>query len=131
MESTETYRKPSRKMAAALGFFIPPAGMLYVARPGRAAIYLALTAGIATVDLLVLRERHWAAEAAGLLVAIVCAVQAYRFARDFRESAPLVQHGPGDFRCRGARGSGSAGRFSRAVSRQSASMQPSIGPATA
>jgi hypothetical protein len=55
MESTETYRKPSRRIAATLGFFIPPAGMLYVARPGRAAVYLMLTAAIATVYLLVLR----------------------------------------------------------------------------
>ncbi len=85
MESTETYRKPSRKIAAALGFFIPPAGMLYVARPGRAAIYLVLLVVIATVDFVALREPPWAGAAAALLISIVCAVQAYGFARDFRE----------------------------------------------
>jgi len=85
MEPTETYRKPSRKIAAVLGFFIPPAGMLYVARPGRAAITLALLAVIATLNLFVPREQQWAGYALSLLVAIVCAVQAYRLARDFRD----------------------------------------------
>jgi signal peptidase I len=96
MESTETYRKPSRRIAAALGFFIPPAGMLYVARPGRAAIYFALLAVIATVNLLVLRERHWAGDAAAILLGMVCAVQAWRLAREFREiKRPWYSHGPG------------------------------------
>jgi signal peptidase I len=96
MESTETYRKPSRRIAAALGFFIPPAGMLYVARPSRAAIYFLLLTALATVDFVVLRERHWAPDAAILLVAIVCAAQAYRFARDFREiKRPWYSRGPG------------------------------------
>lgn len=96
MESTEAYRKPSRKLAAALGFFLPPAGMLYVARTGRAAIALALLIVIAAIDFVVLRERHWAPEAAALLVALVCAVQAYRFARDFREvRRPWYSRGAG------------------------------------
>jgi signal peptidase I len=132
MESTETYRKPSRRIAATLGFFIPPAGMLYVARPGRAAVYLMLTAAIATVDLLVLRERHWVAEAAGLLVAIVCAVQAYRFARDFREvKRPWYSHGPGMiFVVVAFAGLALAARVFvvEPFSFQSASMQPSIEP---
>ncbi|HEY6241504.1 MAG TPA: signal peptidase I [Burkholderiales bacterium] len=85
MESTETYKRPSRRIAAALGFFLPPAGMLYVARPGRAAIYLVLLAAIAAASLFVARENQWAGDAAAVLVAIVCAVQAVRFARDFRE----------------------------------------------
>jgi len=84
VESTDIYRKPSKWVAAALGLFIPPAGMLYVARPGWAAIYLALTAVIGIVDLLVLREPAWAGGAAALLVATVCAVQAYRYSRDDR-----------------------------------------------
>ena len=92
MESTETYRKPSRKIAAALGFFIPPAGMLYVARPGRAAVYLTLLLVIAAASLFVAR----AGAAAAALVAIVCAVQSYRLARDFREvKRPWYSHGPG------------------------------------
>ena len=96
MESTETYRKPSRRIAAALGFFLPPAGMLYVARPGRAAAYLALLIVIAAIDFVALRERHWAPEAAALLVAFVCAVQAYRLARDFREvRRPWYSRGAG------------------------------------
>jgi signal peptidase I len=84
MDPTEAYRRPSRKMAAALGFFVPPAGMLYVARPGWAAIYLALNAVIAAVGLFVSRGRDWTVDAALVLVGIVCAVQAYRFCRDSR-----------------------------------------------
>jgi signal peptidase I len=96
MESTETYRKPSRKMAAALGLVIPPAGMLYVARPGRAAIYLALIVVVAIADLFVPRERQWAGDALVLLVGMVCAVQAYRLAREFREiKRPWYSWGPG------------------------------------
>jgi signal peptidase I len=85
MESTETYRKPSRRIAAALGFFLPPAGMLYVARPGWAVIALALIVVITTGNLFVAREQQWFGYIVILLIGIVCAVQAYRFARDFRE----------------------------------------------
>jgi signal peptidase I len=84
MDPTEAYRRPSKKAAAALGFLVPPAGMLYVARPGWAAIYLALNAVIATVGLFVSRAREWTVAAALVLVGIVCAVQAYRFCRDSR-----------------------------------------------
>jgi signal peptidase I len=96
MESTEAYRKPSRRIAAALGFFLPPAGMLYVAGAGRTAIYLVLLVVIAVASLFVARENQWVGGAAGALVAIVCAVQAYRFARDFREvKRPWYSRGPG------------------------------------
>ena len=96
MESTETYRKPSRRVAVALGLFLPPAGMLYVARPGRAAIYLVLLVVIAAASVFVARENQWAGGAAAALVAIICAVQAYRFARDFREvKRPWYGRGPG------------------------------------
>jgi signal peptidase I len=96
MESTEAYQKPSRRIAAALGFVLPPAGMLYVARPGRAAIYFLLLAALATVNFVALRERHWAPDAAILLVAIVCSMEAYHFARDFREiKRPWYSRGPG------------------------------------
>jgi signal peptidase I len=84
MDPTEAYRRPSKKMAAALAFFVPPAGMLYVARPGWAAIYFALNAVMATVSLFVSRGREWPLDAALVLVGIVCAVQAYRFCRDSR-----------------------------------------------
>jgi signal peptidase I len=84
MESTETYRKPGKWIAAALGFFLPPAGMLYVARPGWAAVTLALTVVIATLSLFLPREREWVLGGVVLLVAIVCAVQAYRFSRGSR-----------------------------------------------
>jgi signal peptidase I len=84
MDPTAAYRRPSKKMAAALGFFVPPAGMLYVARPGWAAIYLALNAVIAAVSLFVSRGREWPLDAALVLVGMVCAVQAYRFCRDSR-----------------------------------------------
>jgi signal peptidase I len=96
MESTAVYNKPSKKIAAVLGLLMPPAGMLYVARPGRAAIYLALTAGIAIANLFVPREQQWAGYAIALLVAIVCAAQAYRLAREFREiKRPWYSRGPG------------------------------------
>jgi len=84
LESTETYRKPSKWGAAALGFFIPPVGMLYVSQPGRAAIYFVLLSVVATVNGLVLRERQWLLDAVILLTGIVCAVQAYRGSRDTR-----------------------------------------------
>src|SRR5215510_2342679 len=95
MESTETYQKPSRKVAAVLGFFISSAGMLFVARPGLAAIYFALTVVIGSVDFLIHPKREWIG-AAFLLVSVVCAVQAWGFARDFREiKRPWYSRGPG------------------------------------
>jgi len=84
MDPTEAYRRPSKRAAAVLGFLVPPAGMLYVARPGWAAIYLALNAVLASVGLFVSRAREWTVDAALVLVGIVCAVQAYRFCRDSR-----------------------------------------------
>src|SRR3954471_22655426 len=84
MDPTEAYRRPSKWTAAALGLFVPPAGMLYVARPGWAAIYLALNAAIAAGGLFVSREREWILDAALVLVGVVCAVQPTRFRRDSR-----------------------------------------------
>jgi signal peptidase I len=96
MESTEAYIKPSRRIAAALGFFVPMVGMLYVARPGWAAIYLVLSLALGVVDFFVLREPTWAVGAALLLISAVCAVQAFRLARDFREvKRPWYSRGPG------------------------------------
>jgi signal peptidase I len=132
MESTETYRKPSRRIATALGFFLPPAGMLYVARPGSAAIYLVLLIAIATASLFVAREIQWAVGAAAALVAIVCAVRAYRFARDFREvKRPWYSHGPGLIFVIVALAGLALGTRACVVESfrvQSASMLPSIGP---
>ena len=96
MESTAVYQKPSRRIAAVLGLLVPTVGMLYVARPGRAAIYLALQLVIAIASLLLARERQWIGGAILLLVGVVCAVRAYRFARDFREvRRPWYSHGLG------------------------------------
>ena len=96
MESTETYVKPSRRIAAALGFFVPTVGMLYVARPGWAGMYLALTLAVAAAKIFVFRGPAWAGGLVFLLVGIVCAAQAYRFARDFREvRRPWYSHGVG------------------------------------
>ena len=96
MESTEAYRKPSRRIAAVLGLLIPPAGMLYVVRPGWAAITLALIVGIAAGNLFVARDQQWLGHAVVWLIAIVCAVQAYRLTRDFREiKRPWYSRGPG------------------------------------
>jgi signal peptidase I len=84
MESTEIYRKPKKRTAAVLGLFIPPAGMLYVARPGWAAAYLALALIIALGNVVVLRDREMVGNAIALLIAIICAIHAYRLARDSR-----------------------------------------------
>jgi signal peptidase I len=84
MESTEVYRKPNKWVAAALGLFIQPAGMLYVARPGWAAAYFALALIIALGNMLVLRDGELAGNAVALLVATICAIHAYRLARDSR-----------------------------------------------
>jgi signal peptidase I len=85
MESTAIYRKPKKWIAALLGLLVQPLGMLYVARPGWAAAYLALAAIIVLANLSVLRGRELAGDVVGLLVAIVCAIHAYRLARDYRE----------------------------------------------
>jgi signal peptidase I len=85
LESTEIYRKPKRRIAAVLGLLFPPAGMLYVARPGWAAVYFALSVIVVLANLFVLRSKAPAGEAVALLLAIVCAIHAYRLARDFKE----------------------------------------------
>jgi signal peptidase I len=85
MESTAIYRKPKKWIAAVLGLLIQPAGMLYVARPGWAAAYFALAAMIALGSTFVLRDREWAGNVVALLVAIICAIHAYRLAGDSRE----------------------------------------------
>ncbi|HMC26675.1 MAG TPA: hypothetical protein VKM56_02655, partial [Verrucomicrobiae bacterium] len=69
MESTAIYRKPKKWTAAVLGLLIQPVGMLYVARPGWAAVYFALAAIIALGNLFVLRG-GLAGNATLLLVAI-------------------------------------------------------------
>jgi signal peptidase I len=84
MESTAIYRKPSKWTAGVLGLLIQPAGMLYVARPGWAATYLALVLIIALGNMFVLRDGDLAGNAIALLVAIICAIHAYRLARDSR-----------------------------------------------
>src|SRR5438105_1966732 len=83
MESTAIYRKPKKWIAAVLGLLIQPAGMLYVARPGWAAAYFAVAAIIVVGNVLVLRGGA-AGDAVLLLIAIICAIHAYRLARDYR-----------------------------------------------
>src|SRR3981189_906335 len=58
--------------------------MLYVARPGWAAAYLALAAIVALGNMSVLRGRELAGDALLLLVAFICAIHAYRLARYYR-----------------------------------------------
>jgi signal peptidase I len=82
MESTAVYRKPNKWIAAVLGLFIPPAGMLYVARPGWAAAYFALALPVVLANMLALRDMEPAGNAVALLVAMICAIHAYRLARD-------------------------------------------------
>jgi signal peptidase I len=85
MESTAIYRKPKKWTAAVLGLIIQPAGMLYVARPGWAAVYFVLAAIVAMSNVFLLRGREPVGEAIALLLAVICAIHAYRLARDFRE----------------------------------------------
>ncbi len=85
MESTAIYRKPKKWIAAVLGLFIQPVGMLYVARPGWAAVYLALGVILALCNMFLFRGRELAGGAILLLFAIICAIHAYRLARDYRE----------------------------------------------
>src|SRR5581483_306358 len=83
-------------VAALLGFLLPPAGMLYVARPGWAGIYLALNVVIGAASLFVSREHAWPLGLALLLVAIVCAFQVHRSCRDSRVlRRPWYARGPG------------------------------------
>src|SRR5258705_12059059 len=84
MESTAIYRKPKKWTAAVLGLLVQPVGMLYVARPGWAAAYLALAAIIAVSNMSVLRGRELAGDAILLLVAVICAIHPDRLARDYR-----------------------------------------------
>ena len=84
MESTAIYRKPKKWTAAVLGLLVQPVGMLYVARPGWAAAYFALAVIIALGNMFVLRDRELAGNVILLLVAIICAIHAYRLARDYR-----------------------------------------------
>jgi len=85
MESTGIYRKPKKWIAAVLGLLIPPAGMLYVARPRWAAAYFALALIVALGNMFVLRDGELAGSAIALLVAIICAIHSYRLAGDSRE----------------------------------------------
>lgn len=85
MESTAIYRKPRKWVAAALGLLCQPLGMLYVARPGWAAAYFAFALIVVLGNMLVLRGRELAGDLAALLVALICAVHAYRLARSYRE----------------------------------------------
>ena len=85
MESTGIYRKPKKWIAAVLGLLIPPAGMLYVARPRWAAAYFALALIAALGNMFVFRDGELAGSAIALLVAIICAIHSYRLAGDSRE----------------------------------------------
>ena len=84
MESTSIYRKPKKWVAAVLGLFIPPAGMLYVARPGWAAAYFALALIVVLGNMFAPRGMELAGGAIALLVAIISAIHAYRLAQDSR-----------------------------------------------
>src|SRR4051812_18671827 len=84
MDPTEAYRRPSKRVAAVLGLFIPPAGVLYLAPPGWGGVLFALEIALPPAGLFLPREREWAADAVLLLVGVACAVQAYRYCKDSR-----------------------------------------------
>jgi len=94
MESTSIYRKPKKWVAAVLGLFIPPAGMLYVARPGWAAAYFALALIVVLGNMFAPRGMELAGGAIALLVAIISAIHAYRLACD-NQRDPRVSSRPG------------------------------------
>jgi len=84
MESTAIYRQTKKWIAAVLGLLIQPAEecctLLGLAGPP----YFALAAIVVLGNMFVLRDRELAGDAIVLLVAIICAIHAYRLARDYR-----------------------------------------------
>jgi signal peptidase I len=76
--------KPKPWLAALLGFFMHPIGMLYVQRPSWALVYLCAGSGIAIAVVLLGRLGSEAAsfvsDFAGLAIAITCAMHAYHIA---------------------------------------------------
>ncbi len=87
MESTATASdKPKKWTAALLAILAPFVGMLYVARPGWAAVYFAVAIILAMGNILLFHGAQTVTDVAMLLLAVVCSVHAYRLARDFEDS---------------------------------------------
>src|SRR6266446_6366549 len=87
MESTATASdKPKKSTAALLAILAPFVGMLYVARPGWAAVYFAVAIILAMGNILLFHGAQTVTDVAMLLLAVVCSVHAYRLARDFEDS---------------------------------------------
>lgn len=79
--------KPRRWIAALLGFFVQPLGMLYVGRLALAGLYLAFGLLIAIAGRFYLGSSPW-----GLVIqlafALLCAAHAYRLATRYSEGKP-------------------------------------------
>jgi signal peptidase I len=78
--------KPKKWVAALLGLFLQFAGLLYVARPGWAVLYFAVALALSLSHFIAFPGQQWAADAGLLLLAVVCAVHAYRVASAFDAS---------------------------------------------
>jgi signal peptidase I len=83
IEPTLTIGKPNKWAAGALGFFFQPLGLLYVARPGWAALYFGASSLLALSSMFLPRRLELMAGLTALALAILCAVHAWRLARDF------------------------------------------------
>lgn len=79
-------RKPNKWIAALLGLLLQPIGMLYVAQPGWAAVYFVIDVIIVVARIPALRGIQLVGDVAGPIIAIVCAIHAYRLARNYDES---------------------------------------------
>lgn len=81
--------KPNKFIAALLGFYLQPVAMLYVARPGLAAVYLILAPIAAIADLFqVFSGVEWGRFLLfSFAYMLVCAAHAYLIASDFQSDS--------------------------------------------
>lgn len=79
---------PRKWAAALLGFFAQPIGMLYVVQPQWAAAYLLVTLAIAIVGEFYIHQIPLMATGVQLLLALACAIHAYRLAARYPEGKP-------------------------------------------
>ena len=85
MQSTaQVSSKPNKWIAAVLALIVPVLGMLYVTRPGLAGLYFVLMVIIGAGKSFLPRF-PWIADLAILLLQVICAIHAYRLARDYGE----------------------------------------------
>jgi signal peptidase I len=86
--------KPDKWIAAALGLFLQPVGLLYVARPGWAAFYFALLLGVSAYTIVFpsVQENFLPQTLLAFGVAIVAAFHAFFAARHTDDAAPRPRY---------------------------------------